>query len=267
MDASLTPTRRPHDYRRQAAHRRRRAQEAALHGRHDPRASASARPPRRSPRKNTCKACAYGMGGQNGGMTNELGEFPSVCNKSVQAQSTDIQPPIPQRGCSLHTHRAISPQLSGRADGAARAPQHPAVHRRAGSDRFEPVEWDFAYRPRRRQRLAESPSPTAASSIPPAAPRTRPASCSSLLARAYGTNNVNNCSYYCHQATSEGLATTIGKGTSTVELEDLTGADSDLRHRRQSVLQPPALHPHAQGIAATGAATSSSSTRRASRGS
>jgi len=46
-----------------------------------------------------------------------------------------------------------------------------------------------------------------------------------LLARAWGTNNVNNCSYYCHQATSEGLATTIGKGTSTVELEDLTGAD------------------------------------------
>ena len=45
--------------------------------------------------RNTCKACAYGMGGQLGGMTNELGEFPSVCNKSVQAQSTDIQPAIP----------------------------------------------------------------------------------------------------------------------------------------------------------------------------
>ena len=35
------------------------------------------------------------MGGQLGGMTNELGEFPSVCNKSVQAQLTDIQPAIP----------------------------------------------------------------------------------------------------------------------------------------------------------------------------
>ena len=32
---------------------------------------------------NTCKACGLGMGGQRGGMTNELGEFPSVCNKSV----------------------------------------------------------------------------------------------------------------------------------------------------------------------------------------
>src|SRR6478735_7861655 len=45
---------------------------------------------------NTCKACGLGMGGQRGGMTNELDEFPSVCNKSIQAQSTDIQEPIPK---------------------------------------------------------------------------------------------------------------------------------------------------------------------------
>ena len=47
--------------------------------------------------KNACKACGLGMGGQHGGMTNELGEFPAVCNKSVQAQSTDIQPPFPMK--------------------------------------------------------------------------------------------------------------------------------------------------------------------------
>ena len=45
--------------------------------------------------RNTCKACGLGMGGQLGGMTNEQGDFPAVCNKSVQAQSTDIQAPIP----------------------------------------------------------------------------------------------------------------------------------------------------------------------------
>jgi hypothetical protein len=39
---------------------------------------------------NACKACGFGMGGQRGGMTNEMDEFPSVCNKSVQAQITDI---------------------------------------------------------------------------------------------------------------------------------------------------------------------------------
>jgi hypothetical protein len=45
--------------------------------------------------QNACKACGLGMGGQRGGMVNELDEYPSVCNKSVQAQSTDIQGPIP----------------------------------------------------------------------------------------------------------------------------------------------------------------------------
>ena len=61
---------------------------------------------------NTCKACGLGMGGQQGGMTNELGEFPSVCNKSIQAQSTDIQPAIPSEVFShtLDELRELSPK-------------------------------------------------------------------------------------------------------------------------------------------------------------
>jgi len=46
-----------------------------------------------------------------------------------------------------------------------------------------------------------------------------------LMARMFGTNNVNNCSYYCHQATSVALASTIGTGTATVELDDLSDCD------------------------------------------
>jgi molybdopterin-dependent oxidoreductase alpha subunit len=41
----------------------------------------------------------------------------------------------------------------------------------------------------------------------------------------YGTNNVNNCSYYCHQATGVGLDNVIGTGTATVSLDDLNGTD------------------------------------------
>ncbi len=41
----------------------------------------------------------------------------------------------------------------------------------------------------------------------------------------YGTNNVNNCSYYCHQASGVALASSIGSGTATVTLEDLDRAD------------------------------------------
>ncbi len=45
--------------------------------------------------KNTCKTCALGMGGQAGGMVNELGRFPEVCKKSIQAMAADMQGRIP----------------------------------------------------------------------------------------------------------------------------------------------------------------------------
>src|SRR5262249_52977278 len=46
-----------------------------------------------------------------------------------------------------------------------------------------------------------------------------------LLARLYGTNFVNNCSYYCHQASGVGLASALGTGTATVTLADIERAD------------------------------------------
>ena len=46
-----------------------------------------------------------------------------------------------------------------------------------------------------------------------------------LFARLYGTNNVNNCSYYCHQASGVGLNSVLGSGVSTVQLEDIEEAD------------------------------------------
>ena len=170
--------------------------------------------------KNACKACAYGMGGQLGGMTNELGEFPSVCNKSVQAQSTDLQPSIPQE-IFQHSLGELQELTGHEMEHLGRLGT--PLFKRAGADQFEPVDWDFALDhaaaklratdPRRSFFYSSGRSSNEAGFI------------FQLLARAYGTNNVNNCSYYCHQATSEGLATTIGKGTASVELEDLTGAD------------------------------------------
>ena len=44
--------------------------------------------------RNACKTCALGMGGQQGGMTNEAGRFPEVCKKSVQAQAGDMARPL-----------------------------------------------------------------------------------------------------------------------------------------------------------------------------
>src|SRR5262249_51206198 len=46
-----------------------------------------------------------------------------------------------------------------------------------------------------------------------------------LFARLYGTNYVNNCSYYCHQASGVGLAAALGTSTATVTLDDVENAD------------------------------------------
>ena len=46
-----------------------------------------------------------------------------------------------------------------------------------------------------------------------------------LVARLYGTNNVNNCSYYCHQASGVGLSKALGTGTATITLDDLERSD------------------------------------------
>jgi molybdopterin-dependent oxidoreductase alpha subunit len=170
--------------------------------------------------KNTCKACAYGMGGQNGGMTNELHEFPSVCNKSVQAQSTDIQPAIPHE---IFSHSLAELQeLSGREMETLGRLGTP-LYKPAGENRFKPVDWDFAL-DRAAARL-KSTVPARSFFYSSGRSSNEAGFVFQLLARVWGTNNVNNCSYYCHQATSEGLATTIGKGTATVELDDLTKAD------------------------------------------
>jgi len=46
-----------------------------------------------------------------------------------------------------------------------------------------------------------------------------------LLARLFGTNYVNNCSFFCHQASGVGLSTTIGSSVATIRLDDLEKTD------------------------------------------
>ncbi|TDI62128.1 MAG: FdhF/YdeP family oxidoreductase [Alphaproteobacteria bacterium] len=170
--------------------------------------------------KNTCKACALGMGGQAGGMTNEMGEFPSFCNKSIQAQSTDVQPPIP---LEIFDHPLSELQeLSGyELDNLGRLGT--PLHKAPGSTRYQPISWDYAL-----NRVAEifaATDPNRTFFYSSGRSSNEAGFVLQLLARVYGTNNVNNCSYYCHQATSVALASSIGTGTSTIELEDLSGCD------------------------------------------
>jgi molybdopterin-dependent oxidoreductase alpha subunit len=173
----------------------------------------------RSP--NACKTCALGMGGQRGGMENEAGKFPEFCKKSVQAMAADMQGAITPEFFEQYSisqlasmsprelescGRLVFPMIVGPLD----------LH-------YKPISWDEA--------LAKI-----SASIRDTDPQRSFYYCSGrssneagfllqLAARIRGTNNINNCSYYCHQASGVGLSSITGSGTATVVLDDLEKCD------------------------------------------
>lgn len=170
--------------------------------------------------RNTCKACGLGMGGQRGGMTNEKDEFPSVCNKSIQAQSTDIQEPIPT---DLFNHTLDDfKQLSAYELEHLGRLNNP-LFKSADGNKYSPVSWEFALDKMAQAFTATNPERSFFYSSGRSS--NEAGFILQLLARLYGTNNVNNCSYYCHQATGVGLGNVIGTGTATVSLDDVGNCD------------------------------------------
>jgi molybdopterin-dependent oxidoreductase alpha subunit len=171
--------------------------------------------------KNACKTCALGMGGQRGGMVNELGYFPEVCKKSLQAMVADMQGAIRPEFWRRYSVRDLQ-QLSPRELEACGRLVEPVRYTR-DSGRYMPISWDEALERIAGKLRASMPDETfwyfSGRSSNEAGFLLQ------LFARVYGTNNVNNCSYYCHQASGVGLTSVTGSGTATVVLEDLEQAD------------------------------------------
>ena len=171
--------------------------------------------------RNSCKTCALGMGGQKGGMVNEKGSFPEVCKKSLQAMVADMQPAIDPNFWKHNSIDALK-KLSPRELEHLGRLIHPMVYRR-GATHFETITWESAFDSIVAKLKSTDPNETfwyfSGRSSNEAGFLLQ------LLARVYGTNNVNNCSYYCHQASGVGLTSTIGSGTATIVLDDLENAD------------------------------------------
>ena len=171
--------------------------------------------------KNTCKTCAYGMGGQSGGMHNEAGTALEICKKSIQAQLTDIQKGIPAEFYSENRIEDIK-RLRPRELEVLGRLNHP-LYKKAGDDHYTAISWADAYsKIIEKLKLANSDEVFFYAS---GRSSNEAAFVLQLFARLYGTNNVNNCSFYCHQASGVGLNSTIGSGTATLELEDLKQSD------------------------------------------
>lgn len=174
--------------------------------------------------RNACKTCALGMGGQRGGMVNEAGHFPEVCKKSVQAMAADMRGRIRPGFFDEFGFDKLGRLTARELEQAGRLVE-PLI---AGpSDRgYRVVGWEEAVdRVAGELRAIRERGEAAGGSLFYFSGRSSNESAFllQLLARAYGTNNVNNCSYFCHQASGVALKGMIGTGTATVTLDDLGG--------------------------------------------
>ncbi|MEE2643212.1 MAG: molybdopterin-dependent oxidoreductase, partial [Planctomycetota bacterium] len=171
--------------------------------------------------RNACKTCALGMGGQRGGMVNEAGGFPEVCKKSLQAMAADMQSPIGDSFWSTYSIEQLK-RFSPRELETCGRLASPILFEK-GQQYYRPIDWNEAL-----SRITKKlKSISAAESFWYFSGRSSNEAgfLLQLLARLFGTNNVNNCSYYCHQASGVGLTSSIGSGTATLVLEDLEKAD------------------------------------------
>ena len=171
--------------------------------------------------RNACKTCAVGMGGQKGGMVNELGTFPEVCKKSLQAMAADMQGAIKPEFWSTYSIEQLKKFSPREMESCGRLVQ-PVLYER-GSDYYRPIEWDEAF-----GRIADKLKSLSADQTFwyfSGRSSNEAGFLLQLFARLYGTNNVNNCSYYCHQASGVGLSSSVGSGTATLLLEDVDHAD------------------------------------------
>ncbi|GAA2669442.1 FdhF/YdeP family oxidoreductase [Actinoplanes palleronii] len=100
---------------------------------------------------------------------------------------------------------------------------HPMV-RRDGGTHYEPISWGeaFALIGAEFQKLA---SPDEAVFYTSGRASNEAAFVYQLFARAFGTNNLPDCSNMCHESTGSALMRTIGVGKGSVTLEDLHQAD------------------------------------------
>ncbi len=170
---------------------------------------------------NACKTCALGMGGQQGGMVDEAGHFPEVCKKAVQAQAGDMAGPIPEAYFRTTPMAQLERLTSAELERLGRL-AFPVIAE-ADDTHFRRVSWAEALD--RAGAALKAARPEEVFFYSSGRSSNEAAFLMQLVARAYGTANIHNCSFYCHAASSVALDKVYGSGTASILLEDLTQAD------------------------------------------
>ena len=98
------------------------------------------------------------------------------------------------------------------------------VHKPVGSDHYREVSWDEAFRIVG-DKLRSLDSPDEASFYTSGRTSNEAAFAYQLFVRAFGTNNLPDCSNMCHESTSLAMAEVVGIGKSTIAYDDFEQAD------------------------------------------
>lgn len=113
-------------------------------------------------------------------------------------------------------------ELAGRSDhwlGQQGRLTEPMV-RRPGASHYTPISWGEAFR-LAADELRGCASPDEAAFYASGRTSNEAAFCWQLLARAFGTNNLPDCSNMCHESSSVALTATLGVGKGSVTLDDI----------------------------------------------
>ncbi|TQS45112.1 FdhF/YdeP family oxidoreductase [Cryptosporangium phraense] len=94
----------------------------------------------------------------------------------------------------------------------------------AGRQHYEPISWDAAF-DLIASELAALDDPNEASFYTSGRTSNEAAFLYQLFVRAFGTNNLPDCSNMCHESSGSALVETLGVGKGSVSLEDLYRAD------------------------------------------
>ncbi|HET6672111.1 MAG TPA: FdhF/YdeP family oxidoreductase, partial [Agromyces sp.] len=98
------------------------------------------------------------------------------------------------------------------------------VYKPAGADHYEPISWDRAFE-LIGERLRGLDSPDEAAFYTSGRTANETAFLYQLFIRAFGTNNLPDCSNMCHESTGTALNEVIGVGKSTIAYDDFGKAD------------------------------------------
>ncbi|KSU70457.1 formate dehydrogenase major subunit [Pseudarthrobacter enclensis] len=98
------------------------------------------------------------------------------------------------------------------------------VYKPAGEDHYRPVSWEQAFSIVG-DKLKSLPDPNQATFYTSGRTSNEAAFLYQLFIRAYGTNNLPDCSNMCHESSGWGMGQTIGVGKATVAYNDFEKAD------------------------------------------